>query len=73
MTHARRAVSLREKHEGDPTALAEARFLLAKMLGASPRNRGEAIALAKAAHEQLAKTGSEQAAEVSAWLRRQGG
>jgi hypothetical protein len=66
-----KALSLREKGEGDPVSVAQLRFLLARALVAAGREPGRALDLANAAREAFDAAGARvesERAEVEAWL-----
>ena len=63
-----RAVAMREKDGGDPPALAESRFALARALGKT--DRGKALAAqARDAYRAAGKSFDKQADEIERWLR----
>jgi tetratricopeptide (TPR) repeat protein len=69
-----RALAIREAHPGDPTATADVRFALARVLGGSDgseHDRDRARALATEARDAYTAAGARAAkklAEVDAWL-----
>ena len=75
-THAQRATAIRESSEQDPERVAEARFLLARILGHDPTQRDRATKLAMSARDAYAEGGNhgghpgrhDALARIDAWL-----
>jgi hypothetical protein len=69
--HAERALAIRESADVPPSELAEARFVLARVLWHDASARPRARELAELARAALAKTGDRaepELAELDAWL-----
>jgi hypothetical protein len=76
VTHARRAVTLRETTASPSADLASARFVLARSLWAANRERSSALELAAQARDGYREAGpglAESLAEVEAWLEAHAG
>ena len=63
-----RALDIREKHEVDPTLLADTRFALARALWLNGGDRRRARALALAARDAYKSRQRPEVADVTAWL-----
>ncbi|MEM9461503.1 MAG: serine/threonine-protein kinase [Myxococcota bacterium] len=71
--HAQRATAIREQSEQDPQRVAEARFVLARVLGHDPTQRSRARELALSARDAYAAGGDhpgdhDALARIDAWL-----